>query len=188
MLRESGAVLSGTTGAAIHELRSFNRARIHITVPRSSNHRSPFATVRQSDLIEPKLVSGLRVNAIELELELFGRLDADPRIPPIIRQVPVPWCPTSPQRVDGYIDEWGMLLEGDGRLWHARRETMDDDNARDRRAIAKGLLPIRITWHQLKHDWPAVIADILEAGSRRHGWRERAADRHGEAAGPRFAG
>lgn len=81
----------------------------------------------------------------ELEARLFGMLDA-PGIPRVERQAPFPWRPSLPNRVDGRLVGWPVLVEGDGRAWHARLEQMAADVERDREALAHGLLTLRFSW------------------------------------------
>jgi very-short-patch-repair endonuclease len=102
----------------------------------------------------------------ELEAMLFEALDT-PELPPITRQAPFPWSPRSPQRVDAVIDAWGVVLEADGRRWHARLETMEADRRRDQEAIRHGYLPLRFGWSELHDDPARVRAIVLEAGRHR---------------------
>jgi hypothetical protein len=102
----------------------------------------------------------------ELEAMLFAALD-DPRIPPVTRQAPFPWAIEDPQRVDGFLEAWGILLEADGRRWHARLESMERDRCRDQEAVRHGYLPLRFGWVELKNDPARVRSIVLDAGSHR---------------------
>jgi hypothetical protein len=102
----------------------------------------------------------------ELEAMLFAAL-ATPAIPPVTRQVPFPWCPDDPRRVDGFIEAWGVLLEADGRRWHARLETMEDDRRRDHEAIRRGYQPLRFGWSELRDHPDQVRATVIDAGGHR---------------------
>src|SRR5206468_2546797 len=92
----------------------------------------------------------------------------DLRIPPFVAQAPFPWNPKLPNRVDVYIEDWRMLVEADGRRWHARLLTMDDDRRRDRAATRHGYIPVRFGWDELQ-DAEEVRKEILDtAAAHRH--------------------
>jgi hypothetical protein len=75
-LGERNAVVSGRSAAALHGFPGFRRAHIEITVPRSSNHRSRLATVRESDLVERTTVDGIRVvTPAQAAIEIARYLD-----------------------------------------------------------------------------------------------------------------
>src|SRR5262249_36268771 len=99
----------------------------------------------------------------ELEAMLFAALD-DPRVPPITRQAPFPWSPNDPQRVDGFIEPWAMLVEADGRRWAAGLRSMDTDRRGDQEAIRRGYQPLRFGWVDLRDDPARVREIVLEAG------------------------
>ena len=42
-----------------------------------------------------------------------------------------------------------VIVEADGRRWHARHETMAQDRRRDRRAALNGWLVVRVMWEDL---------------------------------------
>ena len=109
----------------------------------------------------------------ELEARLLAALDA-PEIPPVLRQAPFPWAPGGTQRVDAYIEDWGMIVEADGRRWHARLETMDDDARRDQDAVRHGLLTVRFGWADLQSGPDYVRAVVIGSGAHRRGTRLRA--------------
>jgi hypothetical protein len=81
-------------------------------------------------------------------------------VPDILWQQPFPWRPNDPERVDGLIPEWHVILEGDGRAWHTRAADFERDRRRDAEALANGHLPLRFTWHQLTAE-PAWCVDML---------------------------
>ncbi len=104
----------------------------------------------------------------ESELErVLRRTVAVPEIPPVRWQAPFPGRQPGHQRVDGLIDAWGLVIEGDGRAWHTRVEDFERDRRRDAEAAAAGLQTLRFTWHQLVDtpDW--VVQIVLEAGRHR---------------------
>ena len=54
-----------------------------------------------------------------------------------------------PHRVDRLFRNPPLIVEGDGRLWHARLEQMENDRRRDRRALALGFPTVRYGWWEL---------------------------------------
>lgn len=114
----------------------------------------------------------LRFGAGELpdETELERRMRSAftvPDIPPIRWQAPFPGREPGRRRVDGLIEAWSLVLEGDGRSWHTRVEDFERDRRRDAEAAAAGLQTLRFTWHQLvdEPDWARGI--VLDAGAHR---------------------
>jgi very-short-patch-repair endonuclease len=103
-------------------------------------------------------------NESELE-ELADQVFVGLEAPPIKRQVPIPWAPTS-GRVDRFIPEWGLILELDGRRWHARTEAFETDRIRDNAAVANGYSVLRFTWKMLRAEPERCRQLILAAGER----------------------
>jgi very-short-patch-repair endonuclease len=96
----------------------------------------------------------------ELEVSLRGVV-ADARIPAVRWEAPPPWQPfASKQRVDGVIDEWRLVLEGDGRRWHTRVADFERDHERDLVALRHGYVVARFTWAQLTQR-PSWCAEVL---------------------------
>jgi very-short-patch-repair endonuclease len=86
-----------------------------------------------------------------------------PNCPPVHWQFPAPWQPEA-QRVDGFIPDWHLILEADGRRWHARVQDFDRDRWRDNQAAALGLRVMRFTHPHLVHRRDEVIQLIRDAG------------------------
>ncbi len=65
----------------------------------------------------------------------------------------------------GFVDrawpEVKLILEVDGRTWHARERTMASDRARDRRAAKAGWQTIRVLDEELDSCADAVIDDVV---------------------------
>ena len=59
-----------------------------------------------------------------------------------------------------------VIVELDGRSTHDRSAAFESDRLRDRRTIAAGLIPIRITHRQLTHDGDAIACDLLATFAR----------------------
>ena len=123
-------------------------------------------TVRFRDVI--KDLSGAYV-ATESELEglLFALLD-DPRIPNPERQARLTWWDELPHRVDANIPPWRLIVEGDGRTYHTKREDFERDRHRDNLAVAHGYRVLRFTYRMLK-DAPAdALRVVLRTGAQAH--------------------
>ena len=85
----------------------------------------------------------------ELERYLRRLVRRLPGRPTVVWQPPLPWRPNSGERLDALFPDWGVLLEADGRAWHARVRDFDNDRWRDNEAMAHGLVPLRFTWAHL---------------------------------------
>ncbi len=55
-----------------------------------------------------------------------------------------------------------VILEADGRRWHARHESMVDDRRRDRLAAANGWLVVRLMWEDLVERPDATFAELAQ--------------------------
>ncbi|MEY2450827.1 MAG: hypothetical protein QOD92_401 [Acidimicrobiaceae bacterium] len=123
-------------------------------------HRPAIELLRA--LIHERSEGALSRAESELELLLQSAVALVPGCPPVHWQAPAPWDPT--KRVDGLIDEWGLILEADGRAWHARVKDFDSDRWRDSQAAAHGLRVQRFTYTHLTHRLPEVVELIRAAG------------------------
>jgi very-short-patch-repair endonuclease len=101
----------------------------------------------------------------ELERLLYRLLDHQD-LPPYQRQVPFAY-PALDATVDAYIDEWGLIAEGDGRRWHNRQRDHDRDRERDNAALAAGLVVVRLTWKMLRYHPEEALATLLAVGKQR---------------------
>ena len=84
-------------------------------------------------------------------------------------QVRPPWFDGRRGVVDFAHQRAAVILEADGRRWHARYDSMVDDRRRDRTAAANGWLVVRVMWDDLvarPDDTFAELAAIV--GSRRN--------------------
>lgn len=104
---------------------------------------------------------GFGRTSAEMEARFLPMLRALPDLPRYLRNERLELEP-------GYVvvpDVWfpgpRVWLELDSRTWHERRRTMDADRRKDQRAVALGVVPFRITWQHLLHEWDAVAADLL---------------------------
>ena len=82
--------------------------------------------------------------------------------PTIVAEASFPWLRRGVGRVDRYLPEAGILVEFDGRRWHARLGDFDADRWRDNQATAAGLVTLRFTWTHLTTR-PAEVLSIIEA-------------------------
>lgn len=74
----------------------------------------------------------------ELERQLH-RVLAHPGLPPSTLQPSLPWRPSQTGRVDAVIWRWRLIVEADGRRWHARWRDFEVDRRRDAEALAAGV-------------------------------------------------
>lgn len=83
-------------------------------------------------------------------------------LPDPILQSPLPWRPAAPQRADFLWEEARLILEADGRRWHARVDAFDADRRRDRQAARHGYLVVRATWEDVTLFFDDLVADLHE--------------------------
>ena len=60
-----------------------------------------------------------------------------------------------------------VILEADGRRWHARHESMVDDRRRDRLAATNGWLVVRLMWEDLIERPDATFAELADIAATR---------------------
>jgi len=113
-------------------------------------------------LVDERSAEGWVAPESELETMLHSAVALVRDCPSVRWQAPAPWDPS--KRVDGLIDEWGLILEADGRSWHARVLDFDNDRWRDNQAAACGLRVQRFTFTHLTHRLDEVVAIIAQAG------------------------
>jgi very-short-patch-repair endonuclease len=85
------------------------------------------------------------------------------RLPPFVRQVNLPGRSQWPGRVDFFWPDVRLIVELDGRRWHARFNDFDRDHQRDLHFLGLGYPTARITWAMLTEDADTVAADLLAA-------------------------
>lgn len=113
-------------------------------------------------IIEYRLPDAYQPPTSALERLLYPILD-DPRIPPVARQVPMVYRRVS-ATVDAFIELWRLIIEGDGRRWHTRKDDMERDRIRDNEATAHGLAVLRFGWAALRDRPDDVLDTILRTG------------------------
>jgi hypothetical protein len=112
-------------------------------------------------LIAERQAEGWQPPESELEVSLLDVLHRLPSKPRIVRQMALPWRSPEPGRVDTFLPDYGLILEADGRRWHARVADFDRDRWRDNEAVAHGLRVQRLTWVHL-HEMADDVIDLLE--------------------------
>jgi very-short-patch-repair endonuclease len=83
----------------------------------------------------------------------------------------LPWWERGEGRVDYLVPEWSLVVEADGRRWHARVADFDRDRWRDNVAQAHGYRVLRFT-HTHMTQRPGEVLDLVVATRR---WRTVAA-------------
>lgn len=126
------------------------------------SRRAGIATFRA--LVDDRLADGFTPLESELERELSSVLRLVTGCTTVRWQAPAPWAPDD-KRVDALIPAWGIVLEADGRRWHARVADFDNDRWRDNEAAALGLRVMRFTYTHLTQRRREVAGLIAMAGA-----------------------
>ena len=100
----------------------------------------------------------------ELERHLHLLL-AHPALPPSDLQAALPWRQPASGRVDAVIWPWRLIVEADGRRWHARWRAFETDRRRDAEALAAGFRTLRLTWAMLTVDRDSTFDLLLRIGA-----------------------
>ncbi len=149
-----GAILSGKVSVdQLQERRLFYE-----------DARRPGMAIWRS-LVDERLEEGWAPPGSELEALLWSAYERVPAAPPARRQAPSWWEPR-PGRKDVFVEDWGLILEADGRRWHARVASFDEDRWRDNIAVAHGLRVQRFTYLHLTKRLGEVVELITAAGRR----------------------
>ncbi len=136
------------------DLRSLNNAFAQLA-PSCSGMRGLRAVLSDHAPGEPIPESKLELRFIEFA-DHYG-------LPRFLRQVNLPGRDDLPSRVDFFWPEVRLIIELDGRRWHARLADFDRDHKRDLHFLALGYATARITWSMLVEDPDQVAADLLAA-------------------------
>ena len=108
----------------------------------------------------------------ELETTLGSILARLPEDLGVARQVgDLPWWEPGSGRVDYLVTSWRLIVEADGRRWHARVADFDRDRWRDNVAQAHGYRVLRFT-HTHMGQRPDEVLDLVVSTGR---WRTVAA-------------
>lgn len=113
------------------------------------------------------LVVGDTAADSELEMLLLRLVRQVPGIPEVVPQLALPWWRHGAGRGDVGIPAWRLILEADGRAWHARLRDFDRDRERDNHAVASGYAVLRFTSVHLRKQPETVIQLIADTGRHR---------------------
>lgn len=117
-------------------------------------------------LVLERLEEGWTPPESELEALLAVVLRRLPTQPRIIRQASFPWRSAAAERVDFLLADHRLIIEADGRRWHARYADFDRDRWRDNEAVAHGHRVMRFTWTHL-HDLSDEVLSLIDQTIRR---------------------
>jgi hypothetical protein len=96
----------------------------------------------------------------ELERLLDGVLATIPV--EVTHEAPLPGREWSNERVDRIVHApRRLIVEADGRKWHARMEAMARDHERDRDNLRAGYPTVRYCWDELRHHRQSVRDELL---------------------------
>jgi len=104
--------------------------------------------------------------ASELERSLFAALEAG-GLPRPVRQLPLPGRGPIVGIADGGYLDAQIVLEADGRRWHARVAAARRDRERDAQVVRAGWVPLRFVHEQVLEDPGAVCDVVRETRERR---------------------
>lgn len=123
------------------------------------------ATRRPGSVTLARALDGRLLGYVPARSELERMLDAVIATLPIApprREVDLPNRRRVAHRVDRLFEDPPLIVEADGRLWHARLAAMENDKRRDRRALLAGFPTVRYSWHDLTVDAADVRAELLQ--------------------------
>ena len=112
-------------------------------------------------------VDGVPPTESELERR-FLRVVGRASLPVPERQVTFAWSTTEQGRVDFWFAGPRLVVELDGRRYHARTDAFERDRRRDQLALLDGVRTVRITHRQLVDD-PDEVIRVLRALMSRTG-------------------
>lgn len=131
----------------------------HVTRPgKSGTHKVARALDERGDGFVPP--------ASELERRLFGALAAG-GLPAPTRQIPLPGRGPIVGIADAGYSDAQMVLEADGRRWHARVAAARRDRERDAQVARAGWLCLRFVYEQIVEDPAEVCAVVAETRATR---------------------
>lgn len=116
-------------------------------------------TVRMRDALIA--LDGRPPSESELEATFLDLLDRA-RLPRPVTQHRFAWSAAEKGRVDAWFAADDVIVELDGRRFHARLEAFERDRRRDQLALVNGLSTVRFTHRQIA-DSPADVIDVVRA-------------------------
>lgn len=114
------------------------------------------------DLVEERLPDAPQADSSYLERILESTLAKMP-LPAWTREHPFT-IGDRPGRVDVFIPAWDVVIEADGRNFHARRGAFETDRRRDNELATRGIQVVRLTYEMLTRDPNGCIQTILAIG------------------------
>jgi len=97
----------------------------------------------------------------------FDALLAVAGLPAPLKEHPLSSAAGHVDLVDRYWPDAGLVAEVDGRVWHSREAAMAKDRARDRAAMAAGLVVLRFLDEEIDDCPHLVVADLVTTYQRR---------------------
>ncbi len=118
---------------------------------------------------------GMDTRAVDSELERrFLRLITDAALPVPETQFRAPWLSPIGGRIDFAYPDRRLVVEVDGRRWHALSTAFESDRVRDNAAQLAGWRVLRFTWKMVVDEPLQVVSVLRQALSAdRHHSRER---------------
>lgn len=139
----SDRITTGRVGAVLRRVARPGKPKLHV-IGDILDELGPYRDGVPASALERKLVRAV--------------LDADVGEP--ILQLPFPGRMPGRCRADVGLPPPMMIIEGDGRQWHARREAMAWDRRRDQVSGREGWHTSRFVWEQLEHEYDDVVDTI----------------------------
>ena len=117
------------------------------------------------ELIEERASTAPNVGSSYLEGMLEAALSSA-TLPPWVREHPFT-VSESPARADVFVPQWRLVIEADGRNWHARVDDFETDRARDNDLATQGIQVLRFTYKMLTAEPEACLETIMQTGAVR---------------------
>jgi very-short-patch-repair endonuclease len=107
------------------------------------------------------------VSETELERMLLQLLTGA-GLPAPVRQFHAPWLQPINGRVDLAYPNKRIVIEGDGRRWHALFDAFETDRRRDNAAQLAGWMVLRFSWRMIANE-PTSVVDIVRGALESRG-------------------
>lgn len=128
------------------------------TIDREAGRRTP-GTPLLRRLTSSRRPSASSKSSAYLE-RLLERLLSDPRIPEWTREAPF-LLNGNESRVDAFVPSSRLVIEADGRNWHARHQDFEHDRARDNALAEQGIQVLRFTYRMLEREPDKCLRQII---------------------------
>jgi very-short-patch-repair endonuclease len=81
-----------------------------------------------------------------------------------VGRVQIQFCPPWYDGIRGIVDfalpELQLIVEADGRRWHAVTQAQEEDRRRDRRAARHGWTVLRFSGHEISHRKASLVDEL----------------------------